>query len=81
MQELIGSGKYTGDKLNYVYDYSCAPIGSVAIWPVTAKGKDCVWRQIPERILSDWKKVILKLLETQILKIKTNTVFNTCQAV
>ena len=81
LQELIGSGKYTGDKLNYVYDYSCAPVGSVAIWPVTAKGKDCVWRQIPERILSDWKKVILRLLETQIPKIKTNTVFNTCQAV
>lgn len=61
LQELIGSGKYTGDKLNYVYDYSCAPIGSVAIWPVTAKGKDCVWRQIPERILSDWKKGYIKV--------------------
>ncbi len=61
LQELIDKGEYTGDKIDYVYDYSCAPVGSVAIWPVTAKGKDCVWRQIPERILEDWKKGYIKI--------------------
>lgn len=61
LQERITSGEYTGDKLDYVYDYSCAPSGAVAIWPVTAKGKECVWRQIPSRIMSDWEKGYIKI--------------------
>ena len=32
-----------------------------AVWPVTAKGKQCVWRQIPERLQSDWEKGYIKI--------------------
>lgn len=61
LQELINSGEYTGSKSDYSYDYSIAPEGTVAIWPVTAKGKACVWRQIPSRIKSDWEKGYIKI--------------------
>ena len=61
LQELIDSGEYTGEKIDYVYDYSIAPEGCVAIWPVTSKGKDCVWRQIPSRIKGDWEKGYIKI--------------------
>ena len=61
LQEKINTGIYVGNKEDYEYDYSCAPEGCVAIWPVTSKGKDCVWRQIPDRILHDWKKGYIKV--------------------
>ena len=70
LQELIDKGEYTGEKIDYEFDYSCAPEGSVAIWPVTAKGKDCVWRQIPERILTDWKKGYIKITRKTNSKIQ-----------
>lgn len=61
LQELIDSGEYTGEKIDFPYDYSVAPAGTTAVWPVTAKGKQCVWRQIPERIRGDWEKGYIKI--------------------
>lgn len=61
LQEQIDEGIYTGEKADFPYDYSVAPEGTVAIWPVTAKGKQCVWRQIPERLKGDWEKGYIKI--------------------
>lgn len=61
LQEKIDAGIYDGDKSDYVYDYGCAPEGTVAVWPVTSKGKECVWRQIPERLEKDWNKGYIKI--------------------
>lgn len=54
LQEQIDDGSYKGEKKDFPYDYSIAPPGMVAIWPITAKGKQCVWRQIPGRLKRDW---------------------------
>lgn len=61
LQEQINDGSYKGRKEDFPYDYTVAPTGTVAIWPVTSKGKQCVWRQIPERIMNDWKKGYIKV--------------------
>lgn len=62
LQQLIDEGLYTGEKEAFVYDYSIAPEGTVAIYPVTTKGDDCVWRLIPERLLNDWKDGYIKIV-------------------
>lgn len=61
LQEMIDSGEYVGEKIDFIYDYSVAPEGCAAVWPVTSKGKDCVWRQIPSRIKGDWEKGYIKI--------------------
>lgn len=61
LQEQIDDGIYCGEKADFPYDYSIAPKGTVAVWPVTAKGKQCVWRQIPGRLQSDWEKGYIKI--------------------
>ena len=61
LQELIDNGKYIGNKKDYDYDYSIAPTGSVAIWPITSKGKQCVWRLISSRLKEDWDKGYIKI--------------------
>ena len=61
LQELIDEGVYTGEKKDFEYDYSIAPAGTSAIWPVTSKGKDCVWRQISSRLQKDWEKGYIKI--------------------
>ena len=61
LQELIDEGLYTGDKEDYVYDFNIAPEGLIAVWPITSKGKECVWRQIPTRIKADWDKGYIKV--------------------
>ena len=66
LQELIDEGAYIGEKEDYVYDYSIAPEGTVAVWPITSKGKECVWRQIPSRVKSDWDKGYIKVIKNKI---------------
>jgi adenine-specific DNA-methyltransferase len=61
LQEKIDNGTYIGEKQDYKYDYNCAPEGTVAVWPITSKGKECVWRQIPERLAKDWEKGYIKI--------------------
>ena len=61
LQEQIDDGTYCGEKVDFPYDYSVAPQGTVAVWPVTAKGKQCVWRQIPSRLQNDWEKGYIKI--------------------
>ena len=61
LAERIKSGEYKGDTKDFSFDYSEAPTGTVAIWPVTRKGSPCVWRLIPSRVVSDWKKGYIKI--------------------
>ena len=61
LQERINEGIYTGSKDNFEYNYDEAPKGTVAVWPITSKGKECVWRHIPNRLNDDWKKGYIKV--------------------
>lgn len=61
LQELVNSGDYTGNLADYPYDRDCAPEGTVAVWPVTSKGKQCVWRLKPQSLRQDWEKGYIKV--------------------
>ncbi|MGQ7856587.1 site-specific DNA-methyltransferase [Pedobacter sp. WC2501] len=61
LQERIKSGKYQGELSEFDYDFLEAPEGTVAVWPITSKGKPCVWRLSPTRFLSDWQKGYIKI--------------------
>lgn len=65
LQDLIDEGTYLGEKAEFEYDYSVAPEGTVAVWPITTKGKQCVWRQIASRLVRDWKKGYIKISENK----------------
>lgn len=65
LQELINEGAYIGNKEDFEYDYSIAPEGTVAVWPITSKGKQCVWRQIAGRLIQDWEKGYIKISENK----------------
>ena len=62
LQERMDLGIYSGDPADFVFDYDEAPAGTVAIWPITAKGDQCVWRLIPDRLLGDWEKGYIKVV-------------------
>lgn len=62
LQERMDLGLYSGDPADFVFDYDEAPTGTVAIWPFTAKGDQCVWRLIPDRLLGDWEKGYIKVV-------------------
>lgn len=61
LQELTEQGIYTGNKEEYKYQCNDIPSGCGAVWPITSKGKECVWRQIPQRFLNDWKQGYIKV--------------------
>lgn len=61
LTERVKEGSYTGELSDFKYDYSEAPEGTVALWPISSKGAECVWRLIPERLLSDWEKGYIKV--------------------
>ena len=70
LQELIDDGTYTGDKKDFVFDYSTAPEGTTAVWPVSNKGLPCVWRQIAESTMADWEKGYIKVIPQKSKKTK-----------
>lgn len=61
LQEKIKNEEYTGNIEDYEYNFNEAPEGTVAIWPITSKGKECVWRLIPTRLKNDWDKGYIKI--------------------
>lgn len=61
LQERIKEGIYSGELKDFQYDFEEAPDGTVAVWPITSKGKDCVWRLISTRLEKDWKKGYIKI--------------------
>ena len=62
LQERIVDGLYSGNAADFVFDYSEAPDGCTCVWPITAKGEQCVWRLIPSRLQNDWKKGYIKIV-------------------
>ena len=61
LTERIDDGSFTGDKDDFEYDYSEAPEGCEAVWPITSKGAKCVWRLIASRLMSDWSSGYIKV--------------------
>lgn len=61
LQEKIKNEGYIGNMKDYEYNFNEAPEGTVAIWPITSKGKECVWRLIPTRLKNDWDKGYIKI--------------------
>ena len=62
LQERIDDGSYTGEKADFQFDYSEAPEGTVAIWPITQKGDACVWRLISEKLKQNWDLGYIKVV-------------------
>ena len=62
LQQRIDEGLYSGEKADFIYDYSEAPDGCTAVWPVTQGGDPCVWRLIPENFLQNWSKGYIKVV-------------------
>lgn len=60
LQALIDEGSYSGPLEDFPFtDLSTDELACV--WPITSKGKQCVWRLIPERLTSDWNKGYIKV--------------------
>ena len=70
LQDLIDDGVYTGRKEDFEYDYSDSPEGTSAVWPVSNKGLPCVWRQIAESTMEDWKKGYIRVIPQKSKKTK-----------
>lgn len=70
LQERIDKGIYHDTLENFNYDFDEAPDNTVCIWPITSKGKDCVWRLIGSRLLSDWEKGYIKISPNKSKKSK-----------
>ena len=70
LQELIDSGEYIGEKKEFVFDYNHAPVGTTAVWPVSNKGLPCVWRQIADSTMKDWKKGYIRVIPQKSNKTK-----------
>ena len=62
LQQRIDEGIYTGEKADFVYDYTEAPDGCTAVWPITQGGDPCVWRLIPENFMQNWHKGYIKIV-------------------
>ena len=73
LAEKIKRGEYTGEKGAYVFDYSVAPEGTVAIYPVTKKGDPCVWRLIAPQLLEKWEKGYVKVTPQKATRNNKNT--------
>ncbi|GMQ31690.1 site-specific DNA-methyltransferase [Algoriphagus confluentis] len=61
LAERIKEGIYLGSSETFQFDFNEAPEGTEAVWPITSKGEECVWRLIPSRLLSDWEKGYIKV--------------------
>ena len=61
LTDRVKDGSYLGELKSFSFDYSEAPDGCSAVWPVSSKGAECVWRLIPERLKRDWEKGYIKV--------------------
>lgn len=57
---LQRNGSYAGPASDFVFD-TVAPTGTVALWPITSKGEERVWRLAPDRLEKDWIKGYIKI--------------------
>lgn len=65
LQQMLDLGEISGPVGDYIYDFSVAPAGTVAVWPISTKNEQCVWRLIPERLMHDWAKGYVKVVPQQ----------------
>lgn len=65
LAERVNDGTYTGELKDFIFDYNEAPVGTVALWPVSSKGADCVWRLISSRLLHDWECGYIKVTKNK----------------
>ena len=65
LAERIKEGCYTGDPADFKFDFNEAPEGTSALWPISSKGVECVWRLIPSRLLEDWEKGYIKVIKNK----------------
>ena len=56
LTERIADGTYLGEMREFPFDYDEAPEGTAALWPISSKGAECVWRLISSRLMHDWEK-------------------------
>lgn len=61
LTERVNEGTYSGELADFPFDFDEAPEGTAALWPISSKGAECVWRLIPERLKNDWEKGYLKV--------------------
>ena len=61
LADKIKDGEYQGEKKDYIFDYSIAPKGTVAVYPVTKKGDPCVWRLIAPQLIDKWNRGYVKI--------------------
>lgn len=79
LRELVENGNYTGELKDFEYlDDSTDEVACV--WPITSKGKPCVWRLIPERLRDDWGKGTLRFLQTHPEIAQTISASSICPA-
>lgn len=64
LTSLVRSGNYAGELADFKYEVE-APEGTVALWPITSKGEERVWRLAPDRFANDWAKGYIKISENQ----------------
>ena len=67
LAQRMTDGDFVGHAKDFAYDYEEAPKGTAAVWPVTNKGEQCVWRLIPDRLMSDWRKGYIKVVPVNSL--------------
>jgi len=72
LQERIDDGSFSGEKSEFVFDYSEAPNGTTAVFPITQNNDPCVWRLIPSKFMENWQKGYIKVIPTKKGKNKYN---------
>ena len=72
LADKIKNGEYEGEKGDYIFDYSVAPKGTIAIYPITKKGDPCVWRLIAPQLLEKWEKGYVKVTPQKVTKNNKN---------
>ena len=68
LEERRKNGTFQGELGDFEFDYSEAPAGCVAVWPISSKGEPCVWRLIPSRLMRDWEKGYIKIRNNRFKK-------------
>lgn len=61
LTELINEGSYNGELKEYVFETDETPEGCSALWPISSKGAECVWRLISSRLMNDWELGYIKV--------------------
>ena len=66
LAERVKNGSYTGELSNFEFDFNEAPEGTVAVFPISSRRAECVWRLISTRLLKDWEKGYIKVSKNRM---------------